>query len=582
MKFLYKILLVWICLIPNTVVAIDSKWGMVAMYVDETKTINMSKTFVDILNQETVHLISYEWTSSDNNIAQIGESSLYSCTVKGIRIGGARINCHLFYKMDGVLTDTYHTIDGYIELVVIESNPENWYNEPESPTDNWQKSENIDFSWYNKNKTEFTLATNKELAGMAYLVNNGYTEFEGKRINISEDIDLSGKRWVSCKSFKGTFDGQGHTISGIYVGTESEDQKDFGFWQTINKATITDVVMVGIANYAHTKISVINTAAGGLVGTMTNSTISKCKVGIDVYFKRGACSAWSATRALEGSYIGGLVGTMESGKGTIKYCTYSGSIKCLLPENLGPQAIYIGGIIGSASSNLSIEYCEVLTPSIQMMDYGQSSMYRNICGIGDWTEPKFCRSIINNIDIYNRNNPSVNVNEVVYRVSGISSYYVATNCYSVISSIDLSSKQPKTNFYMSNISYSPSNNAPIACFSNSDISINSNVPIQKSYGSGNGSRTCFDGSTSFSSEQMRTDDFLTALNVYSTLEMDGPIWGLNNQEFPVIKDLYETTGIFSPQKVLSDDKRIYNLNGTLLKSPQKGINIIGGRKVIVK
>ena len=111
--------------------------------------------------------------------------------------------------------------------------------------------------------------------------------------------------------------------------------------------------------------------------------------------------------------------------------------------------------------------------------------------------------------------------------------------------------------------------------------IHSNVTVLKSSGSGNGLRTCFDGATSYNSEQMQTSEFLTALNIYPTIEMDGPVWRIDSEGYPYIGELYNTKIANVKADMLSTPK-IYDLQGKQLKSYRKGINIIGGRKVIVK
>ena len=87
--------------------------------------------------------------------------------------------------------------------------------------------ETIDTGWYNENDTTFTLNDAEQLAGFAKLVNGG-TTFAGKIVELGADIDLAGMEWTpiglnaddEAKKFFGTFDGKGHTISGLYVATE--------------------------------------------------------------------------------------------------------------------------------------------------------------------------------------------------------------------------------------------------------------------------------------------------------------------------------------------------------------------------
>lgn len=452
------------------------------------------------------------------------------------------------------------------------------------PTDDWQKSGNYSISWYNKNAKEYTLSTNKELAGMAYLINNGYTEFEGKTIKLTNNIDLSGKKWVQCKSFKGTFDGQGHIVAGIYMGNDDTDQINYGFWKTMTNASISNITMKGVANFAYTKKSAEDTAAGGITGYAKNSSFERCVMDIDMYFSRGECTAWGWT-ASEESDLGGLVG--EADKSTFRYCSYFGNINCSLPAAFGPQGVFIGGIFGNSYGG-TVEYCETLSSSFLVTDYGQSSMWRSIFGIGyniggyNYGNVKCCRSIIDNIIVENTNSPSVNVNEVVYFIGGIARLYdhIFVNSYAVISNLKINSKQPLTEIYYGALGYSNSTLSPAGCFSNNDVIIDSN----KNIGKINNRYTCYDGTTSFSKEQMQSSAFLEELNMYPTLEMDGPIWTQDsNGGYPYIAELYKTTDVKAPKVKDADSvQSIYSLSGQRLDKPRKGINIIGGKKVVVK
>ena len=112
--------------------------------------------------------------------------------------------------------------------------------------DVWDKS--VDTSWYNTTSTEFTLTTAEQLAGLAQIVNgtaDGITAdtFKSKtiklgaNIQLQSDADMAGyatwsttvaptNEWVPIGSydigyFAGTFDGQGHTISGMYMNEDS-------------------------------------------------------------------------------------------------------------------------------------------------------------------------------------------------------------------------------------------------------------------------------------------------------------------------------------------------------------------------
>ena len=97
--------------------------------------------------------------------------------------------------------------------------------ETTSQVDSWDGT--ADTSWYNESDTEFTLMSAEALAGFGKLVDEGNT-FEGKTVKLGADIDLylldENEEKVSFNPigygynvvFKGTFDGQGHTISNLY------------------------------------------------------------------------------------------------------------------------------------------------------------------------------------------------------------------------------------------------------------------------------------------------------------------------------------------------------------------------------
>jgi len=95
----------------------------------------------------------------------------------------------------------------------------------------------MDTDWYfnNQDETEFTINSAKELAGLAMLASS-YISFEGKTVTLGQSIALNDT--ANCTPigpsnalpFNGTFDGNGHIISGIYINDPMNDRQGlFGY-----------------------------------------------------------------------------------------------------------------------------------------------------------------------------------------------------------------------------------------------------------------------------------------------------------------------------------------------------------------
>lgn len=140
-------------------------------------------------------------------------------------------------------------------------------------------ADGIDTSWYNTNDNTFYISTAAQLAGLAQLVNNG-NNFSTKNITLKADIKLnndavptSGNQWTpigtSRNKFAGTFDGQGYTISGLYINKASTYQGLFGY--ITKDAVIRNLIVTGKVD-AGTQTNV-----GGIVGaTVNGATVQNC------------------------------------------------------------------------------------------------------------------------------------------------------------------------------------------------------------------------------------------------------------------------------------------------------------------
>ena len=117
--------------------------------------------------------------------------------------------------------------------------------------------------WYNDTDPEFTIVTAEQFAGFASLIDEGNT-FEGKTVKLNSDLNLlkldaNGNpicfepigSYRKDTPFKGTFDGQGHTISNLYQNTWALNNGYYygdlgmGLFGKVEDATIKTIVMDG-------------------------------------------------------------------------------------------------------------------------------------------------------------------------------------------------------------------------------------------------------------------------------------------------------------------------------------------------
>lgn len=187
-----------------------------------------------------------------------------------------------------------------------------------SGADMWDGT--VDTSWYSSSQTTFTITTSEQLAGLAELVNRDRNQvtFEGKTIYLGADLDMSGHEWTSIgykdsssRSFKGTFNGNGHTISGL---TQSLDKnEEGGLFGYVSGGTITGVTLTD-STFTLTSRGI---TLGSLVGILEDGNVNNCDVS-NVYITSTFdwnSDFWNALITLFiGSHtVGGAVGLNDGG-----------------------------------------------------------------------------------------------------------------------------------------------------------------------------------------------------------------------------------------------------------------------------
>ena len=180
---------------------------------------------------------------------------------------------------------------------------------------------------YDSNTNTYTVYNADGLMNVAELVNGGKTDIN---ITLDKNIDLTGKDWTPIgtdydNSYKGTFDGGGHTITGLTFTTNDEYAGLFGW---LNRAgTVKNVVMEGVQI---TSNQIYGGSIGGVVG-YSWGTIENCSVSGSV----------SGT-----VYVGGVVGAQRGG--SITGCSSSATVK---------GTVDVGGVAGQTNSSATLTAC---------------------------------------------------------------------------------------------------------------------------------------------------------------------------------------------------------------------------------
>lgn len=176
-----------------------------------------------------------------------------------------------------------------------------------------------DINWYTAVAQEYTLNTAAELLGFSQLANAG-NNFEGVTIKLGDNIDLSGQSWNPINSFKGTFDGNGYSISNLNIeATLNSDHPRSGFFAQV-EGTVDSPAQICNVTIRNGEITVNNTVpsqwggtdggTGLLVGYGKNILLSNCRI------ESGKVSVIQNQNNY--SNAGGLIGYV--GRGTIEDC----------------------------------------------------------------------------------------------------------------------------------------------------------------------------------------------------------------------------------------------------------------------
>ena len=222
----------------------------------------------------------------------------------------------------------------------------------------------------------YTVTSADGLINIAELVNGGKTDIN---ITLDKNIDLTGKGWTPIgtnfdNSYKGTFDGGGHTITGLTVTTNDQFVGLFGYLD--RAGTVKNVVMEDIQITSNHVLMSGNT--GGVVGSSWG-TIENCSVSGNV----------SGTDC-----VGGVVGGQKAG--SIIGCSSSATVK-------GTR--YVGGVAGEKQGSMIACYA---TGDVTLKDSQRNLSGGGLVGLSVNARVLACYAI-GNVNSEGRNTGNVHI-----------------------------------------------------------------------------------------------------------------------------------------------------------------------------
>ena len=219
-----------------------------------------------------------------------------------------------------------------------------------------ESGEAEDLGYSIQNDNSYTVYNANGLMNVAELVNGGKTDIN---ITLTADIDLTGKDWTPIgtdydNSYTGTFDGGGHTITGLTVTTNDQNAGLFGYLGNFGNAgsTVKNVVMEGV--------QITNNRSSGFAGGVAGyswGTIENCSVSGSV---SGTVS------------VGGVVGAQRDG--SITGCSSSATVK---------GTLNVGGVAGQTNFGATLTACYATGNVIIEIDRTQNISGGGLVGYND-------------------------------------------------------------------------------------------------------------------------------------------------------------------------------------------------------
>ncbi len=191
----------------------------------------------------------------------------------------------------------------------------------------------------------YQIASGIELALIAKMVNEDADSCEGKYFKLIADIDLGGVAWEpignyanKTEIFKGHFDGNGHTVSGLKVEASGSHAGLFGrvMGSTIKNLTVKGELVTSLAESGST-----------YVGSVAAYGIDSVKI----------INCHSEVELVKGTTVGGIIGRAQNSAADLAWneivgCTFSGNVE----GGSTNKDVFAAGIIGACGAT-NVKYC---------------------------------------------------------------------------------------------------------------------------------------------------------------------------------------------------------------------------------
>ena len=199
----------------------------------------------------------------------------------------------------------------------------------------------------------YIVTTAEGLKAVADIANNGNL---GINITLTENINLTDMDWTPIgidynHQYTGTFNGGGHTITGLTV--TGSDQYVGLFGHIGSGGTVKDVTLEEVKIESNNDMSAVGGVAGRSYGTLENCSVSGSVSGSGIaggvvgYQSGGFLTGCSSSATVNaGGVAGGVAGLTDSGA-TLTACYATGDVTL---ESINSGGNFVGGVVGSNTS----------------------------------------------------------------------------------------------------------------------------------------------------------------------------------------------------------------------------------------